>query len=167
MNPVTQTPLNSSAANPLQGLHDIHLPASPELWPLAPGWWIVLGISSLAAIIIAFWWWRKRRWQQFIMTQIEAVLKQPDSTLSQQLAGLSAILRRVALKRYPREQVAALHGQQWLDFLQQTSHNKHFNKSLLRPLAEDIYQHQPDSRLLTRDDPMVQLIIHWIQENLS
>ncbi len=167
MNPVTQAPVNSTAANPLQGLHDIHLPASPQLWPLAPGWWIVLGISFLIAVIIAIWWWRKRRWYQYIMTQIEAEINKPDTRLDEQLAGLSAILRRAALKRYPREQVAALHGEQWLDFLQQTSHNKYFDKTLLKPLAEDIYRQPAEAHLLTMDDPLVQAVIKWVQENLS
>ncbi len=167
MNPVTQTPANIPASNPLQGLHDIHLPASPELWPLAPGWWIVLGLIALLSVVIGIYWWRKRRWHSYILAQIETVINKPDTDLSQQLAGLSSILRRVALKRYPREQVAALHGQQWLDFVQQTSKDKHFDRNIIQPLAEGLYQSKSGSSLLTEDDPLVQLIIKWIEENLS
>ncbi len=167
MNPVTQTPLNGSAGNPLQGLHDIHLPTNPGFWPLPPGWWIVLGVIILFCIVITIWWWRKHCWKQYILTQVEAEINKPDTNLSQQLAGLSAIVRRVALRRYPREQVATLHGQNWLDFLQKNSKSRHFDRNILQPLADSIYQLKPGTALLTKEDPLVQFIIKWIQENLS
>ncbi len=167
MNPAAQTALNSPVDKPLQGLHDIHLPMGPDLWPLAPGWWLVIALSVLTSVLIALYWWRKRRWQQYILAQIDAEINKPDSDLSQQLAGLSAILRRAALKRYPREQVAALHGQQWLDFLEKTTKDRHFKRSIIQPLAEGLYQPVPDSTLLSKDDPLVQFIIRWVRENLS
>ena len=167
MNPAAQTPLNSTAGNPLAGLHDIHLPASPSLWPPAPGWWLVLALCLFAGAIFILWWWRKHRWHKYILSRIKAEINKPGTDLSQQLAGLSAILRRVALKRYPREQVASLYGEDWLDFLQKTSHDKHFDRDIIQLLAEGLYQAKPDSTLLTNDAPLVQFIVNWVEENLS
>ena len=30
------------AANPLSALKDIHLPEGVSLWPLAPGWYVII-----------------------------------------------------------------------------------------------------------------------------
>ena len=43
-------------------------------------------------------------------------------------AHISELLRRVALVYYPREQVASLHGDTWLQFLNQTGKGINFNE---------------------------------------
>jgi len=35
--------VNSANAQALSDLRDIHLPGAVTLWPLAPGWWLILG----------------------------------------------------------------------------------------------------------------------------
>lgn len=165
---VTSQPLMTpSANNPLQGLHDIHLPATPDWWPLAPGWWIVLGIILLSTLFVTLYWWRKHRWQKNILAEVDKVIEKKNTNLSLQLAGLSAIMRRVALRRYPREQVANLHGQAWLKFLKRTSASKTFDLNTIQPLAEGPYREKPGSDLLQINDPLVQSIQKWIRENLT
>ena len=44
----------------LSQLRDIHLPPPVSWWPLAPGWWLLLG-TLLLLTAIAFWLWRRRR----------------------------------------------------------------------------------------------------------
>ena len=48
----------------LSGLRDIHLPKEPSWWPLAIGWWIVIGgviIALMIGGIIFLKWYRHPR----------------------------------------------------------------------------------------------------------
>ena len=166
MSAIFQPPVTPAANSPLQGLHDIHLPAIPDWWPLAPGWWIVLGLILLSTLFLAFYWWRKRRWQKKILEEVDKVIGQKNTDLSLQLAGLSSIMRRVALRRYPREQVANLHGQAWLKFLKHTSASRNFDLNIIQPLAEGPYQTKQGDKPLQINDPLVQSVQKWIRENL-
>ena len=153
--------------NPLQALHDIHLPADPPWWPLAPGWWIVLGAAITVSALILIFWWRKHRWQKNIQTEINTVIVKNSADLRLQLAGLSSLLRRVALYRFPKEKVASLHGRAWLEFLQSNSSDKHFEQSIIEPLAVGAYQARPGNKPLKTNDPLVLLVHKWIRENLK
>lgn len=115
MNP--QSPL----MNELRG---IHLPPDPSLWPPAPGWWIVAllaGVILWRALVVArrvLNRARRRRKALAALASIHArVNADPDATLC---ADLSVLLRRLAIGRFPREQVAALTGQPWLQFLERS-----------------------------------------------
>lgn len=124
-------------------LRDIHLPAPPPWWPPAPGWWL-LGLSLLVLLLLATWllartWRRRRRWRvlQSMLDEIERGLrKQPGP---EQLASLAVLLRRIALQRFPREQVAALSGSAWLAFLDRSGGDGAFTDGPGRVLAEGPY----------------------------
>ncbi len=50
-------------ADLLAQLRDIHLPADPEWWPPAPGWWI---LALIAGVVLVYGVWRLiARWQRF------------------------------------------------------------------------------------------------------
>ena len=42
-------------------LKDLHLPAETGWWPLAPGWWGVIGVLAAAAAYLAWRWYRAWR----------------------------------------------------------------------------------------------------------
>jgi hypothetical protein len=102
-------------------LRDIHLPAAPSVWPPAPGWWLVGG-----ALLVALAWLavrglnalrlrrRRQQWLAAVVSLESEILRggTPDA-----LSQLSVLLRRIALARFPREEVAALTGRAWLEFL--------------------------------------------------
>jgi hypothetical protein len=109
----------SPEQEPLQ-LRDIHLPAPPELWPPAPGWWIaglltlalLTAVALLAARVVA-----RRAYRRRILAQLEALPAKYGDDAARLAAEVSMLLRRLALKRYPRTQVAGLSGPGWLEFL--------------------------------------------------
>jgi hypothetical protein len=55
------------------------------------------------------------------------------------IAAVSALLKRVALSRYPRTEVAALTGADWLAFLDRSGGNGGFAKGPGRALADGAY----------------------------
>lgn len=110
-----------NAAGPV--LRDIHLPPV-GWWPPAPGWWL---LAALALVLLALgarqlrYAWRRRRWRAELRAELAALAAAhardgDDGALAR---GLSALLRRAALRREPA--AAALHGAAWLDFLERAA----------------------------------------------
>jgi hypothetical protein len=110
------------ATNPLAELRDIVSAPAPDWWPPAPGWWLLL----LAALLLAAAAyrplqrrWRRRRQRQAALRQLarlNAMLRAGGSNCDY-AAGLSALLKRAALSRRPRADIAALSGEDWIAFL--------------------------------------------------
>lgn len=102
----------------LSGLKDIHVFAPPPVFPPAIGWWLVLGgvLVLLALIGICIYYWRKspKRYALILLNKLQS------EPLDMQEIGvqLGILLKRVSLLKFKREDVAALSGQAWSDFLQ-------------------------------------------------
>lgn len=115
----------------LKQLHDIHQPTTLNLWPFAPGWYVVWGaglIGCAVAILYGWRWYRHgkvRRAALQILSQYEKEYYQ-TANAQKTSADLNELLKRVALAYFPREKVAQLCGMDWLLFLNQTSHHLDF-----------------------------------------
>ncbi|OIQ94203.1 hypothetical protein GALL_238320 [mine drainage metagenome] len=106
----------------LSQLRDIHLPAPVSWWPPAPGWWLLAAILLLSALGLYGWQRRRRRnrWRRIALGELERLRALQTARQAQPeilLGELSILLRRSALSCFPREQVASLHGERWLAFL--------------------------------------------------
>ena len=120
MNPVPANP-----ADPLAALRDIHVPEAPGFWPPAPGWIVLCGfvaVLGLAAAVMAARRWRAGRFRRQALASLQSlharhVAGAPDTEIA---IELSALIRRVALARRPREEVAGLTGDRWLAWLEAT-----------------------------------------------
>ena len=103
-------------------LRDLHLPDPVGWWPLAPGWWFVLllvavGLAYLAWLAVKKW--RRNAPRRFSLRQLaryeaEYLQHRNPVTLGKQL---SELLRRSMLAYAPREHVAGLTGDAWLQWL--------------------------------------------------
>lgn len=105
--------MNSEQYN-LSNLRDIVIPEPPPIWPPAPGVWLVLG--GVAAIVLIIVW-------RFYATRRKNAYRRAGLVLLAQARSaydISVILKRVALAVFPREQVASLHGESWINFLNRT-----------------------------------------------
>lgn len=109
--------------DPLAALQPLREPPPlPLWWPPAPGWWLLAGLL-LAAAAVGGWllWrrWRRRAYRRQAATQLARLFAryEADRDLPGLLAATNALLKSVALCAFPREQVAALHGDDWVAFL--------------------------------------------------
>lgn len=124
-------------------LRDIHLPSAPW-WPLAPGWWLLLGALVLLALGIA--WWLRR---QANHRPLRAALREVDALAASHAAdgddagladGASRLLRRIALRVDPS--AAAQTGAAWSAFL--AAHARDSNtRCALDALAVQRFRAQP------------------------
>ncbi|MHB1334216.1 MAG: DUF4381 domain-containing protein [Sulfuriferula sp.] len=106
----------------LSQLHDIHLPARISWWPPAPGWWLLVALVLLLAVVsyVLYRLRKRNHWRRFALTELNRLREQNASRQSDPrtvISELSILLRRVAVSRFPREETAALNGDNWLAFL--------------------------------------------------
>ena len=139
-------------------LRDIHLPATVSWWPPAPGW-IGLALVVLGLLLLLFVVYRRRHAPRRAALREWAALAgryRRDGDGAALAAGLSPLLRRAALARFARRQVAGLTGPAWLAFLDRTGGTDAFTAGPGQVLADAPYRPAaaPDGEALlacTRD----------------
>ncbi len=130
------------ANDPLSALRDIHLPEPVPFWPLAIGWWVLFGLLALA--IAGAWFYRRQRLRSLKLAALRelATLREhfESSGDVQALAlELSDLLRRVALARFPRHEVASLHGEPWARFVSSTARSPELTARMIAELELALY----------------------------
>jgi hypothetical protein len=106
----------------LQNLNDIVLPEAAGWWPLASGWYFLLG---LLLIILGWFIYTsiqhriKNRYRRAALHQLQLLAQDINKTDKRDsvLRQIPILLKRTALTAYPRRQLASLTGKSWHDFL--------------------------------------------------
>ena len=86
--------------------------------PLARGWWALLSLAVAVLIALAMWYRRRRqknRYRRLALLEL-AHLREQRAKRDQ----LNRLLKAAALRAFPQERIASLHGQSWLAFLVST-----------------------------------------------
>lgn len=154
--------------SPLAGLdlHDILSAPPAEFWPPAPGWWVLALLLFGALIFIGRRLnrtWRRQQRRNRILSELDALATQsPDQVATR----ISTLLRRVALMRFARSEVAPLTGSAWLAFLDRTGGNGDFVNGAGNVLATAPYSstHNPAA---IDNDALISLARRWIGQNLG
>lgn len=145
-------PLPPGALDLLNSLRDIHEPPPPGWWPPAPGWWL-LAATLLAALvfgaIVLRARWRRAAPIRAALAELEAWRTRAGTApLTGEAAAkhadeLAILLRRAALTRYPRSQVAPLVGDAFLEFLDASAGADAFRSDAVRALGSARYGPAP------------------------
>ena len=156
----------NSASEVLLSLRDIHAPPLPDIWPPAPGWWLIACFVVISAIVIGRVVLRHRldgREKREILEVLGALRSDfsTDANGPQLAAGVSMLLRRVALRRFPREEVASVCGDAWLSFLDRTSGGVGFRRGPGRVLAAGPYTADVE----VNAEALLALATDWIDKN--
>lgn len=129
-------------------LRDIHLPSAVSAWPPAIGWWL-LALFILLAIAAGaiFLRYRKNKtpkpaYKKIALKNISGLQKKykNQGASIELLRSISALLRRIALSYLPRESIASLTGEQWIEQLNHLSKEPVFNKDIGELLINAPYQ---------------------------
>ena len=160
------TPGAMGAPDPLADLRGYHLPDPVSWWPPAPGWWL-LALLGLALLLLLAWWLVRRyrrgaaaRAAQAELMALRAALTQ-DGEAAACARGLSRLLRRFALVRFPRRLVAGLSGDEWLAFLDAQGGAGRFQSGPGRLLLDAPYRPPQDLPIAELAD----LVEDWIRHN--
>ena len=116
------TSMSSPDPTSLQNLNDIVLPEAVGWWPLATGWYFLLGLL----LIILTWYaytsvrhWINNRYRRAALQQLQLLAEdiRNNEKRNTGLRQIPVLLKRTALSVYPRSQLASLTGKSWRDFL--------------------------------------------------
>jgi len=155
--------MNANQASVQQlDLRDIHVPQAPSEWPPAPGWWLLALFVLSALVLLGQGVWRQLR----RLRRRRRILAELDDLRTEHcgpalITGISRLLKRVALSRFPRLDVAALTGAQWLAFLDRTGGQGAFEHGVGRVLAEGPYAPSPQCDA----DTLLALARDWLRRN--
>ena len=112
----------------------------------AYGWWILAALL----IILSYLGYRiykhyaSRQWQREARAELLRLRTQVhDTPVAQTLADTSRLARRVLLVAQPREKIASLHGEVWLEMLDQVCRKPLFTTGFGRLLEAGPYQREP------------------------
>ncbi len=147
----------------LQEMRDIAPPPDAPLWPLAPGWWLLLLLLGLSLLAIGRHWYRRRALRREAFRELSRLQQayQETGDLTGLSQGASILLRRLALARAPREQVAALYGAAWLGWLDRHGQTHAFSEGPGQALVSAPYRDGSGM-----DAPaLLKLMRDWIEIN--
>jgi len=108
--------------DPLANLHPLREPEMVSWWPLAPGWWVLIVISLLLLAFIAWRGVRRYRanaYRRVALRQLEETHRQwlVDGDSHRYVVAVNSLLKSVALRAFPKQEVASYSGTQWMLFL--------------------------------------------------
>ncbi|TRY30985.1 DUF4381 domain-containing protein [Aliiglaciecola sp. M165] len=152
--------------DPLAQLQDIHVPEEVGLWPLAWGWWALLGLTLLSILAISFTLWRCKKLRKIRNSALRE-LDGMDQTNPDYFNELNALLKRTCIGYFGHESVAALYGDSWRAFLASMLGDKRKNafESAFSELQEQMYR-QPSAELLTSPNDAKTIVIVWLKHAL-
>lgn len=106
----------------LEQLHDIEGLDTISSWPLAMGWWILIGVGIFfvcaCVCFLIYWIAFKRSWRSDTLKKLAKLEKNlSETTAKETVVALSEYLRRIVLRRFPRKECAGLVGEAWLKWL--------------------------------------------------
>ena len=131
-------------------LRGLQSPIEPGWWPLAIGWWFLLGILALSLLAYVYFW--RKRSKQLLFQQASLELRrisnlyfesrgdEQDSRLL--LLSLSAWLKQVSIMAFPDKPVGSMTGQAWIEFLDKTMPENNFTQGIGKAFASEIYSPQ-------------------------
>lgn len=154
--------------NPLSQLRDIHFPTFYGLWPLPVGWYFVFLFLAIGVFVgVRMWRLRERK----VAPRREAIKKlqqlkaryERDGDVVAVAIELSMLLRRAALAKFKQVEVAGLHDDEWLEFLDKSGQTNEFTSGAGRVLISAPYQRSADYAA----DDLFALVDDWIRINLE
>jgi hypothetical protein len=154
------------AADPLAALRDIRLPEPVSVWPLAPGWivlTVLLGSGFIALLLLS----RRRQdpARKAALRELDRLRAGTAGNRGRDLAaGVSALLRRYAMVRFPTHEVAGLSGRRWLEFLEHHSSSGGFVEGPGQSIVCAPYQPGEPTEPV-EIEPLCRLTRDWIDSN--
>jgi hypothetical protein len=152
---------------PVLDLRDVHAPPLPGFWPPAPGWWVAAALLTGLLVYVAvrlFRAYRRHRQRQQVLGILDGLVAgytKEDAVGF--VTGVSMLLRRVALRRFPRRQVAVVFGADWCRFLDETGGGAGFSRGAGRVLADGPYA----ARVQVDPEELATLARAWIRRNFG
>ena len=149
----------------LSGLKGLHIPATPDIFPLAIGWWLVIILLFFFLLCLYFAiyaWFHSLRRQ--VMQEIKKI-EQIKNT-KEMLVRINQLAKQLAISRFGREKIAPMYEKEWVTFMNFSAKKDIFSKEYVDLLHKSMYAKKNDI-----SDSMRQFILkdykEWIRITLN
>jgi len=137
--------MNGADPASLDRLHDIVVPPPVPWWPPAPGWYLLAALAMVfvvALIVRHVMIWRANAYRRAALAELNLLARGNAAAIQAQsrLQEAAAILKRTALAAAPREEVAMLSGEVWIDWLNERGSGVLFQGDVAQLLEHTIYK---------------------------
>lgn len=132
-------------------MRELVLPEPVSRTPEGPGWWIFLGWLVAVIVIIARGLvarHRRNRYRREAIARLAAISRSANNNPSAAAADIAVLLKQAALVAYPRADVAALYGEDWARFLNESARHDPAVTEVSARLATAAYKPGADGREL-------------------
>jgi hypothetical protein len=148
-------------------LRDLHLPEAVGWWPLAPGWWVLIALAVVALGFLLRAWLRVRARgaaRRYALRELSAIERRYEESRNpvEFGANLSELLRRTMLAYAPRQNVAGLTGDAWLEWLDQGLAQPVFRDGPGRQIVELPYRDPTEELNVADVDRLVAAVRHRV-----
>lgn len=127
----------------LSQLKGLHIPTTPNIFPLAIGWWLIiicLLILLLGVYFLIYAWVHSLRRQ--VMRQLKKIKQISDT--KEMLISLNQLAKQLAISRFGREKVAPLYEKEWVTFMNFSAKKDIFSKEYIDLLHKSMYAKKND-----------------------
>jgi len=140
--------MDKAAAQQQLQLRDIHMPDAPSIWPLAPGWWVLIVLALIVTYFLYKYWKKQHKKKQLIALMQQQLTMIHDEFRVNKDKHKLAVAVSDLLKRFVRfvlkdSTATSLTGQQWIDYLNSKTNGDAFSQFTL-PLTQAQYIQSPD-----------------------
>lgn len=135
----------------LELMHGLALPESISRMPEGPGWWILIGWLFFVTVFIAralVASYRRNQYRRDALAVLERIEASAGANPGAAAADIAVLLKQTALAAYPRDEVAALYGEGWARFLNDSASNDPEVEASAMALATASYRPDADGRSL-------------------
>ncbi len=158
------------AAEQLQQLRDIHVPAAPPWWPPAPGWWLAALILTAAAAWLAwraYSGYRRRRplrQAQRLYASLYQRYRQGEMSRRAYLHETNELIKRVLIHGLGEHRARRASGETWLALLDAHLGTAEFSSGPGRALGNRRFRPESAAQPAPEDDSVNEL--HRLVERL-
>lgn len=128
------------------------------------GWKIVFALLVLVLLFGLYKWYmayKKKQYLRDAVQHIQSLSTQPDLSLAQYINAILITLKRTAMQTFGRNEVAALHGKDWLQFLDDKVKQSNFSADETA-ILQAVYKDSVDADSSFNKEQFTNKSIHWI-----
>lgn len=156
--------------NPLDQLADIQVPTEVSIWPLAWGYWVVIGLALAALVYATLLLLKQRRWNK-VKHQTLFKLQQIDTNTPYFEHKLQVLVKNLCAHYFANNTAIknkTAHTSAWQAFLLDSYKGKNPDQleQTLQQINASLYSNNTDKQTLSKSD-LKNSIIDWLNTSIK
>ena len=126
---------------------------------------MLLALACVAGLVRLYQYWRANRYRREALQELSGLLTRWQASKDDlaYLTQLQALLKRTAITRFPREEVAAKTGEAWLAFMNRSTGSRDYSVGKAEAFIESAYK--PDAGTDINVTQIHRLAESWIRRH--